>query len=278
MKKRVYELDKCLKSNLDAIKDRINQKKASLIIIDGGLGEGKTTLAVECGDYLQGHDINLHEQYGMGGSDFIQKVQISTDKKHCVTIYDEAGDFSKRGSLTVFNRLLNRVFETYRAYGIVVIIAVPNFNVLDNHLFDLKIPRLLLNVYNRRKIYGTYRAYSLYRMHYLKYKMKNPKLVVKNMAYGQVYPNFYGRFHDLPPSRSKQLERISLKGKKEIVSEGVLKSQGLLSYSEIADKLSRSVMWVRKRIWDRRLKHKKVYKRKKYFDKNIIDILIDDVK
>ena len=39
--------------NLDTLDDRIfRMNKAALIVLDGGVGEGKTTLAVHCVDYI----------------------------------------------------------------------------------------------------------------------------------------------------------------------------------------------------------------------------------
>ena len=58
--------------------------------------------------------------------------------------YDEAGDFNKRDSLSNFNAMINRTFETFRAFKIVVVLVLPSFSVLDNQLFDNMIPRLLL--------------------------------------------------------------------------------------------------------------------------------------
>ena len=267
-----------LAPNLDNIMKRIDNKKASLIIIDGGVGEGKTTLAVECADYVQGHHINFKNQYAMGGGAFQEKLELCHTLKLKVVIYDEAGDFSKRGALTSFNKRLNRIFDTYRAYRILIILILPCFNVLDNHLFDLKIPRLLLNCYNRNNYSGNYRAFSLYGMHYVKFRMKNPKLVIKEWAYNQVNPNFRGHYLDISPERSTQLDLISQDGKKKILTESILESQGLICITTIQKKLNRSSAWVRDKLKKLKLKPIKTYKKRKYYESSIIEILREEIK
>jgi Flp pilus assembly CpaF family ATPase len=48
----VDTFSKSLKDNIKPLVDRVNNKFASSVIIDGGLGQGKTTLAVEMADYI----------------------------------------------------------------------------------------------------------------------------------------------------------------------------------------------------------------------------------
>lgn len=267
--------NQCLAKNILSLKRRIAKKKASLIIVDGGVGEGKTTLAVHIADYYQGSPIDFKTQYGMGGFAFQEKLQICNDLKLPVVVYDEAGDFSKRGSLTEFNKQLNRVFETYRGFRILVILSLPNFGVLDTTFFDNKVPRLLVNCYNRGEQWGNFRSYSLFRMFYIKDYMTH--LVVKPKAYQRVRPNFRGQFLDLSPARARELEKISLAGKKEIITIGTLKSQGLVSMRDIGRALRRSVIWVRTQCKKEGYKPDKIYKRQYYFRKDIIELLRDNL-
>jgi hypothetical protein len=263
-----------LADNLDSIKNRVTvQNKASLIIIDGGIGEGKTTLAVQISEYLQSGPIVFKEQLAMGGQDFIKKLKICFQNRYLVIIYDEAGDFNKRGALTRFNALLNRVFETYRAFKIIVILVLPSFHVLDDSLLDKKIPRLLIHTHKRTLKYGSFRAYSLYRMYYLRNVML--KLIVKPFAYGLVDANFRGNFLDLTPARCKELDLHSTRGKFNILEMAEIKHQGLIDYEEISKRVNKSIIWCRVAINKLRIKHKKVYKRKRYYDNSVIDRLLD---
>lgn len=262
-----------LDKNLDDIKLRVEKNKAALIIIDGGVGEGKTTLCVHCAEYISGEEIVFKDQLAMGGSDFAKKLKICHSKGKIVVIYDEAGDFNKRASLTKFNAMLNRIFETYRAFKILVILSLPSFSVLDNSLFDKQIPRLLLHCENRSERYGNYKGYSLYRMYYIKEKMK--KLIVKPFGYNLVEPNFRGHFLDLKPERSKELDKFTVSGKLDILDHSEVAFEGLLSFYEISEKIDMSVGWIKKKMTALQIKEKKVYKNRKYFDSSIIDILAE---
>jgi len=274
-----------LASNIDNLMLRIKNKKASLLVIDGGVGEGKTTLGIHVSDYAMGGykkvaenkwektkiETDFKKQYAMGGDQFQEKLQICYETKTITVIYDEAGDFNRRGALTQFNQRLNRIFETYRAFKILVIIILPSFNVLENSLFDLKVPRLLINCYGRNNKQGNFRAYSLYRMHYIKHKMT--KLVVKEYAYSQVVPNFRGHYLDVEAYRSAELDKISTAGKLNIVSENVLKSRGLISLKEMGSKLCRSERWVRANLTKLKIKHQTTHKRRNYYDITALEFL-----
>lgn len=268
-----------LADNLDTLKLRVKKGKASLLIIDGGVGEGKTTLSVECADYLEGREIDLSRQsphLAMGGKEFVRKLRQCHKLGHKVIVYDEAGDFNKRGALTRFNALLNRVFETFRGFRIVVILVLPSFHVIDNDLFDKNIPRLLVHTHSRGDDYGRFSAYSLYRMLYLKHHMK--KLVVKSNAYRFTRANFHGEFLDLLPERSAHLDRTSTTGKIAELKGAEIKIEGLVSYMEIAQRVSRSVVWVKQTVNKLGLKHRRVIDRRKYFDEQIVNTLVDHIE
>lgn len=261
-----------LPENLDLLDTRVHKGKASLIIIDGQVGEGKTTLGVEIADYY-----NLKKslpvieltaqgpQYAKGGLEFIKKIGVCYQEKLPANLYDEAGDFNKRGSLTQFNAMLNRTFETFRAFKCVVILTVPDFSVIDQSLFDKGIPRLLLHLTGRTDKTGNYAGYSLYRMLLLRQKMG--KLgQMKNYAYKLVQPNFRGHFLDLDPERSKQLDRVSTNYKLQILQKSEIKLDGLMTYPDMAVKLMKSISWVRNTANVLKVKPKRTIKSVKYFD------------
>jgi len=257
-----------------SLKKRIHSKKASMLIIDGGVGEGKTTLAVELAEYYQRKPLNYTRQYSMGGEHFQENLVKCYDSQEKVIIYDEAGDFNSRGAMTGFNKMLNRVFDTFRAFKILIILVLPSFSVLDKPLFDKNIPRLLVHCHSRTK-FGHFSAYSLYRMYYLKAKMK--KYTVPSFAYNHTSPNFRGHFLDLDKEESKKLEKISMDGKKNIVNQNILENRGLVTYKQIARKLGRSEIWVKKKVNKLGLKEKTIYKRHKYFDKGLVLRLKDEI-
>jgi len=260
-----------LSEDLEAQKERIKGNFASMIIIDGAIGQGKTTLAVHIADYLTGSKINFKNQLGMGGEQFQEKLQICHDNKLIVCIYDEAGDFDRRGSLTKFNRQINRVFDTYRAYKIIVILILPCFNVLDNSLFDKQIPRLLLNCYGRTQKYGSFRAYSLYRMYYLRTKLS--KMTVKPQAYSSTSPNYHGRFYDLTPERSSELTLLSTATKKDILTSNVLANRGLKNKKDLAKELHISMDWLNKKLHLIKAKPVQKYNRQNYYSTDVLNKL-----
>ena len=279
-----------LSINLDDLLERIDNKKASCIILDGLMGEGKTTLAVEIAEYIEkvrqrkidvvrtdgeyfysSQSLDLSKQLSMGGEEFQEKLQLCVDSKLHVIIYDEAGDFSKRGAITQFNQRLNRIFQTFRAFKILVIINLPLFNILDNDLFLQGIPRLLLNCNDRNKRQGNFRGYGLEEMYYLKHYMKSEVVPIK--AYSKVTPNFRGHFLNLPSKYSRELEAISTKSKKETLSTNILKNKGLVSYYDIAKRLAKSPHTIRFKLKELKIKPTTKYKQMNYYEGGVVPLL-----
>jgi hypothetical protein len=208
-----------IKDNVDMAYDRLKRKKASMIILDGGPGEGKTTLATEIIDYLNAKEGVTGEciggvQFAKGGDDFLSKLPLCYEQGLHVLLYDEAGDFSRRGALTTFNSTLNQVFNVYRAFNIMVILVLPDFNSLDNSIFNNRLPRVLFHLSNRSMLVGNVSIYGLTGMFYLKKYMA--KLTVPPQAFKINDPNEWGNFHNLPAARAALLEKWSTGGKLEI--------------------------------------------------------------
>ena len=287
MKRYYYDhglpFSEVLEKNIDTLVERIDNNKASLLIIDGQIGEGKTTLAVHVADYINKKKglkpIDLtkkgNKQLAMGGVDFQKKLRQCYKHNLPALIYDEAGDFSKRGALTQLNAMLNRTFDTFRAFKILIIICLPNFDALDNSLLEKGIPRLLINCRDRTKNYGGFAGYSLYLMYYLKLRMK--KETVKPKAYQKVYCNFRGHFLDLEPKRSKQLDKLSTDNKLEIGKEQEIKMAGIVDYLEISKRVLRSVIWVKKTVSKLKIKPVRKIGRRQYFDNSVISIIADHI-
>ena len=268
------KFDSTLAANFDGCVSRVDGKKASLVIIDGGVGEGKTTLGVEAGMYLagrRGEEFSIKDQVRQGGVDFLKGMDWCVANKRSVIVYDEAGDFNTRASLTYFNQNMNRVFETYRALRIVVILCLPSFSDVDTSIMKKKVARFLIHCYSRNSRWGNYKVYSLYRMWYLKDKFK--KVTVPDDAFRFVSPNFYGRFKDLDPADALVLEKHSISGKRDIIRKGVLATQGLLNLRDLASRSGYSVETVRKFVKSKRLKGEK-QGATLYFDKGVVDMII----
>lgn len=260
-----------LKDNLDDLKSRIfRDKMASLFIIDGEQGHGKTTLAVHCLEYFQGgQEIDYKNQYAMGGLELQEKLIICYNKGFHAIIYDEAGDYDSTRALTLFNFRLKKLFQVFRAFQILVIVVLPSFKTLARSMLDTGVPRFLINVYGRKNTFGNYRGFDLEQMAYIRKAMD--KMTVPQFAYKAGIARLYGHFLNLPPKREKELNNISIKGKIEIASDGVLQSKGLVSKKEIASKLNRSKAWVDKKLTKYKVKAEAKHKRTAYYPKELIE-------
>jgi len=254
---------------IKSLKKRVEDGKASLVIIDGIMGEGKTTLAVEVLEEYQGSAIDYDIQYAMGFQEFSKKFRKAVKTGVKAIIYDEAGDFNRRGWASTINKHLNRIFETYRKFGILIIMVQPSFYKFDSDMLVTGTPRLLLHCHSRSQTFGKFKGYGLWRMSFIKQRMEDRRLASKNEAYRFVTPNFYGLFYDLPEQRALKLDKISTQGKSEILEEIEIESSGLMDYVQLAQYLDRSVIWVKNKVSEMNLKPDKTHKRKKYFSKEI---------
>lgn len=265
-----------LAKSIDSLMERIKRNKASMILIDGNVGEGKTTLGVHIADYVnlrygKGVTIDLHRQLAMGGKDFGEKLLLCHDEKEAVLIYDESGDFDKKTTISRFNRNLMRIFEMYRGFKIILILCLPKFYKLENELFEIGIPRMLLHVENRSERQGSFRAFDLEQMYYIKEAAK--KIIVKPKAYDQGQPNFYGHFLDLPADRSGELDRISIASKRREVKKTVYDVKNRVTIEMLMKEFGKSRSWVIKKL--RALGNEvgdvKTFEKKKWYEKRIIE-------
>lgn len=211
-----------LAENLEEVKKRtyLNRRRLpSMITIDGGSGLGKTTLAFLIASYLEGKMIDP-KQKGEGTERFLESVEYCIAHKRKVVIYDEAGDFERKATQTKANRAINRVFDVYRTYGIVVIICLPYLGKLDNGPFENQIPRLHLNVFQGNDNYSTFRAYSLVGMLWIRHNLKimERKYPIKARAYDRVDCNFYGRVKRPPDWFQALIDKSSDAGKERELS------------------------------------------------------------
>lgn len=266
------ELSKALQGQYERV---VKKRFASMIIIDGGVGQGKTTLAIKCADVINYYagkpplDLETCDQLAMGGEEFMAKLLTCHNKKLPVVIYDEAGDFNRRGALSRFNAGLNRTFETFRGFQVIVILVLPSFSVLDNSIFDKNIPRLLIHCHGR-KTYGHGKAYSLPKMLFIRRQME--KLAIKSLAYGNQTPNFHITYKDLEASRSKQLDKVSTASKiKELESQYKKVNNDLMSISDIAKHYSRTTSWASQRIKALGLSPESEVGRKKFFSREDVE-------
>lgn len=194
---------------LDFIK-HINNGFAVMVIIEGPLGVGKTTLAVEIVDFInQLYNYPVMDfkgpQFALGGKDFKAKIRKCYAEKLHAIAYDEAGDFSKRGALTSFNRDLINEFEKCRAFKCIIVLTLPSFLRLDFSIFEQELPVLLLRVNRRYGKPSTFKGYDFNTMLNLR---RRADKYSKEFAYKTITPNFTGQFKDLSKFRSEDLHKV----------------------------------------------------------------------
>ena len=267
--------NKRLPLNLDLLKDRIYRlQKASLIIIDGYQGEGKSTLAVQVAEYYQQEELDFKTQYAIGGKDFQTKFDLCIEAKKQVIIYDEAGDFDKFSTYTDFNKVMTQFFRTFRTYKIFIILVLPNFNDLDPRIFKNGVPRLLIHCHKKTELSGKFNAYGLWRMEHLRLKLKvMSQKILPQEVYKYVRPNFKGEFYDLEPNKRKLLDELSTQGKQDIKANGRIKEQGLLTIKQLSLNLGRSILWINQQIKKGKIKPSLSFKRTHYFEKELLQEL-----
>jgi hypothetical protein len=220
---------------LDVLKDRvIKQNKASFFIVDGSVGSGKSVGAVQFADYLNGGyilkedgtyerdeskfiDLKTADQYSLGAPDFMKKLVSVYKKGLNVVIYDEAGDFSKRGSLTKLNQDLNRIFEVCRAFKILIIIVLPNFYYIDRSVLDKEMIRALIRVTRDNDKYSDYKLWDIWGLNWIKWR--SLKLPIPNQCYFYQTPIHNGNILPLSPERLELLDKISSRNKINLATD-----------------------------------------------------------
>lgn len=268
---------------IDQQLERIKNKKASCILIDGSIGMGKTTLANLIMNYINKKDnkgpvdlsIKHHPQLSLGGKEFTGCFRVTHKEGLKVITYDEAGDFNRRGAIRSFNQMINRLFETYRGFKILVIICLPTFHILDSQLFTNNIPRMLIHITQRNNSYANFKTYSLSGMNWIRYWYDKLPKGASHKCYSKVQPNFYGKFYNLSRAEEKALDTLSTFGKKTLLKKAEKDLKGLLGYSEIGEKLGKSIVWVRAALKDLKIKENTIIDRRKCFNKDVLDRLID---
>ena len=248
----------------------------AVIVIDGGQGSGKTTLAVQLGDianHLIGKPlIDLTEkdnvQYGLGATQFLEKLPKSSSAGYKLNIYDEGGDYSRKGALSRFNKSLDQAMATVREFGSVIIIVVHDVARLPSEMFTKQIVTCLIHCKQRSpgSSFSTAEVYSYINLCYVLDNKK--KVVVPEWAYKGC--DFHFRFKDLSPERSKQLSILCSGKKRELWADTNIKTKGYMSYQDIANTLGRKDITIRKLISDMKIKPETVFKKKNYYSPMVV--------
>lgn len=232
-----------LRKNIDTLIERVHVKgMASVIVVCGTPGTGKTTLAAEISGYIAKKlgrpPFSVEHQIDIGGEKFLEKARYCVENNLPALVFDEAFAFSRRKSLTKFNQDLNEFFQEFRTFKLIVILCLPDYNQLDRWLYNIRVVRLLIecsekHIANNRSIgYVSFKAYGIKRIYdvlNIRDKLKLP------YASSRVPPNFQGHFKPLPPAQQAALDASSTAGKKKRIDRKTM--GGLMNSRDIADAL-----------------------------------------
>jgi hypothetical protein len=279
--KNGYPYSNPLPSNIkSACRFIIKKKENCGIIIDGPPGRGKTTFACEIADQINAEfgqpEIDLlpenHPQLGMGLIQFQKNLGICQEKGYHVLIYDEAGDYDRKNAMSKLNKYLNETWDTFRQFKIIPILCLPRFYRLDTPIFDNEIPKLLLHCKAKHDGYIDFKAFDFEGMAWLLHWRKKNKLPGWRV-YGYTEPIFEGHFLRLSEERERLLDALSLKGKKDKNKAARIQAEGLVSIKDLAEKLNRSSVWVRKQIVKGKFNPEDIIGGKNYYKGVLLSIL-----
>lgn len=285
-----------LSKTLDQAKDRVMRLNKSVFIsVDGAIGSGKSTGGVHIADYLNGAyeiqndgnfklieeklinlDIKEHIQYSLGAPDFIKKLSLCHKSGVNVLVYDESGDFSKRGSLTKLNSDLNRIFEICRSLKIIIIFIMPNIFYIDRSVLDKEMIRFHIRINRENNNYSEYKLWNIDCINWIKYY--SLKLPIPNQCYNSVKPSYRGNMLPLSEERTKQLAFLCNKYKVNTIDKLEVKDNTQkrgLSIQEIMKSYNVSQSLVNKFVVNHKITRKEWGKKFVYDERQIAKAVRD---
>ncbi len=197
------------------------QHLASLIIVDGGLGSGKSTMAAQMLRQIDPGFVATKEsfklRYLLGGAALMETAVKAHEQGARGLIFDEAGiDLSSRSAMSLMNKNLNSFFQLYRALKIVVILVLPSVRILDKQVYEFDIHRF--QVHTHSKLHGSYNRYRLWdRKAMMFLRLSIEKRVDSRDAYFSRtgFSNGDGFSKALPSAYQELLDSFGLEAKKE---------------------------------------------------------------
>jgi hypothetical protein len=233
-----------ISNNLEVWRDRIAHNKPAGCIICSPPGRGKTTLACWITrEYLNDYTIPVEEicekYIGNGFKDTLTKLDKGYTNGQKLIIYDEAGDVSKRRSLSQINYEILQVLNKVRGLNMFIIMIMQDFSLLDGAILTTEVFRGGFYINERFDTYADYKAYSLNGLGKVRMQMGDSlkNNLFKNKAFDIVTPNYNGHFKNLPEEESKYLHTFSVTAKIKSFREMLDKQDGLMTQKEIISEL-----------------------------------------
>lgn len=266
----------------DAQRELDGNASLPVIFIDGGQLSGKTTLAVQGIDYINKKNgkplMDLEDydnvQYAMGGEQFLRKLPQASSQGYRIVVYDEAGDYARKGAMTRFNKVMDKAIDVMRVHKCIIIFVCHYFpKQVPSEMMDKGLVSCLVHCVSRKP--GENRTHvKVYDKESCAYMVNHWIKLVK--VPGHIYrltPNFVFTFKDLEPERSKQLANLGRSKKKELWDMSEIRLNGLMTQQEMASQLNMSIQWVRNKIKELSEEEEKKYKNKKYYALSTLEAL-----
>jgi len=180
-----FYIDEHLASELDKVKERVNEKDEDYFVaIDGEEGGGKSVLTMQLAMYV---DPSFGLDRVVFTSKDFQDAVLKASKGQAI-VFDEAfRGLSSRGALTEINKLLVGLMMECRQKNLIIFIVMPSFFLLDKYV-ALWRAKVLLHVYRRQTKRGFWVCFN---------KKKKKLLYLKGgKTYDYSWPksDFKGRF------------------------------------------------------------------------------------
>jgi len=264
---------------IDEQVDRVENKKPSVIVIDGMHSGGKTTLTGHIGQYIESkydREFDYENQVGKGMDNFLERLKWCRENGRKIVVYDEAEDFDRKGAMSRFNRLLNKVFAVMRINKMVVIIVLGIVKKLEYEPIEKGLVRCLINVHGRTGNYANIRLYDAGNIFYLMYLMQKYKNSGKApmMAYSKTATFMRSRILRADSKDETLWDAIDLKDKNRIQDDASLATRGLIDIKTLAKESGYSISSLRTKF--RSLKPEVVkIGRKNYYYRSLINRLAD---
>lgn len=262
---------------------RIKGKKAAFIVIDGTVGEGKTTLATHILNIAMQiwnnnkEDIKFKDYLYTGKEEFIAGLNEQLSNNRHGILYDEAGDYNKQTYRTNQGIEVSRNFEICRVYKLFTILTLPSFFDLPNHLFTSNYVRAVIHCHSRTMSHGKFSLYSLPTCLYMRdYAQKHT--AKRNQAYSIFQPNFRGNWYNHTPEKDKELEDLTMKKKLDISIQTSVRLNDWTNYKEITRETGYTQKHIRNTLKEMKIEPVKIIRKVKYFDKKDIKALYKRLK
>jgi len=233
-------------------KEILQNQEACLILVDGALGKGKSTMAVQIArqfdENIEATEDSYSLRYYLGGQDFLKGAIKSHEAGARVLIFDESGiDMSSRRAMSRMNMSLLSFFQLYRYLQMPVIIVLPNIGIIDKQIFDYGIHRFTVHMDD--KVNGKYAHFRVYDQDSTMFVHRRIKqYVVPRHAYrsSSVYPNFLGWVKPLPPNHQKILDKLGSESKDERIKD--LGGKEGYTLNQMAGKLGSTIEVIRRKV------------------------------